>query len=99
MFLCPLLLDAAFLLTVGSFLLTVELLTIGALLLTILAFLLTIEAFLLTIEKCVQTSYLTDCKQRSSTVSTKAPTASKSSLPFAFAVFPLRQVGKALSPR
>ena len=79
------LMDAAFLLTVGSFLLTVELLCLQ---LTIFAFLLAVGAFFsLTILACLLTlgvffadsgkvrliRALRDCKQRSSTVSKKAP--------------------------
>ena len=96
-------LDAAFLLTVGSFLLTVELfylqLTILASLLTILAFLLTALAFLLTVGAFLLTSgkvrlirALRDCKQRSSTVSKKAPTASKKASPIIFTVPQVRRV-------
>ena len=69
-----------FLLTVGSFPLTVELfdlqltilaflLTVGASLLTVLALLLAVGAFLLTVGKVCLIRALTDCKQRSSTVS------------------------------
>ena len=81
--------DAAFLLTVGSFLLTVELFYLQ---LTIFAFLLTVGIFFLTYifsfftyswsffayrGKVRLTSALRDCKQRSLTVSKKAPTVSK----------------------
>ena len=80
--------DAAFLLTVGSFLLTVGLsylqltilaflLTVGAFLLTVLAFLLAVGAFLLTVGKVHLIRALRDCKQRSLTVSKKAPTVNK----------------------
>ena len=83
--------DAASLLTVGSFLLTVELfylqltivallLTIGAFLLTVLASLLTVGAFLAYSGKLRLTRALKDCKQRSLTVSKKAPTVSKAFL-------------------
>ena len=86
------LLDAAFLLAVGSFLLTVELfylqlrilsflLTLGALLLTVLAFLLTIEASFAYSGKVCLIRALRDCKQRSLTVSKKAPTVSKKASP------------------
>ena len=89
-------LDAAFLLTVGSFLLTVELFylqsTILAILLTVRAFLLTNLAFLLTIGvffayggKMRLLRALRDCKQRSLTVSKKAPTVSKKAWPLFFA--------------
>ena len=81
-----------FLLTVGSFLLTVELfylqLTILAFLLTIGAFWLTASAFLLTVGaffaysgKVRPIRALRDCKQRSLTVSKKAPTVSKTASP------------------
>ena len=83
-----------FWLTVGSFLLTVELfylqLTILAFLLTVLASLLTVLAPLLTVGAFFAYSgkvrlirALRDCKQRSLTVSKKAPTVSeKASPPF-----------------
>ena len=85
--------DAAFLLTVGSFLLTVELFYSQ---LTILVFLLTVGAFLLTVLASLTYSWsffaysgkvrliraLRDCKQRSLTVSKKAPTVSKKAFPF-----------------
>ena len=78
--------DAAFLLTVGSFLLTVELFDLQ---LTILVFCLQLEFFLLTALAFLLTSgiffayggkvrlirALRECKQRSLTVSKKAPTA------------------------
>ena len=77
--------DAAFLLTVGSFLLTVELFCLQV---PILAFLLTVGAFLLTVlaffaycGKVRLIRALRDCKQRSSTVSKKAPTVSKKASP------------------
>ena len=80
--------DAAFLLTVGSFLLTVELFYLQ---LTILAFLLTVGAFFAYSFSFFTRSWssfaysgkvrliraLRDCKQRSLTVSKKAPTVSK----------------------
>ena len=89
-------LDAAFLLTIGNFLLTVGLflLTIDNLSfftdswsffsLTALAFLFTIGAFLLTLPysgKVRLIRALRDCKQRSLTVSKKAPTVSKKASP------------------
>ena len=85
-------LNAAFLLTAESFLLTVELLclqltllafllTIGAFSLTGLAFLLTIGAFFAYSGKVHLIRALRDCKQRSLTVSKKAPTASKKASP------------------
>ena len=81
-----------FLLTVGSFLLTVELfylqltilaflLTPGAFLLTVLASLLTIGAFFDYSGKVRLIRAWRDCKQRSLTVSKKAPTVSKKSFP------------------
>ena len=84
--------DAAFLLTLGSFLLTVELfylqlkilaflLTIGAFLLTILFSLLTVGAFFAYSGKVRLIRALRDCKQRSLTVSKKAPTVSKKAAP------------------
>ena len=90
--LCRFSLDAAFLLTVGSFLITMELfylqLTIVAFLLTILAFLLTVLASLLTVGdysgKVRLRKALRDCKQRSLTVSKKAPTVSKKTSPIVF---------------
>ena len=94
-------LDAAFLLTVGSFLLTVELfylqsiivasiLTVGALLLTVLAFFLQLEHFCLQWESASNKG-LRDCKQRSLTVSKKAPTVSKKTSPKTF-------LGRGFSP-
>ena len=84
--------DAAFLLTVGGFLLTVELfylqltilaflLTAGAFLFTVLASLLTVGAFLCYSGKVRLIRALRDCKQRSLTVSKKAPTVSKKASP------------------
>ena len=84
-----------FLLTAGSFLLTVELFYLQ---LTILAFLLTVRAFLLTVGSFLTHSWssfaysgkvrliraLRDCKQRSLTVSKKAPTLSKKASPLLF---------------
>ena len=85
-------LDTAFLLTIGSFLLPVELFCLQ---LTTLAFLLTVGAFALTVlafftcswsffaysGKVRLISALKDCKQRSLTVSKKAPTASQKASP------------------
>ena len=79
-------------LTIGSFLLTMEhsnlqltilavLLTVGAFALTFLAFLLTIGAFFAYNGKVRLISALRDCKQRSLTVSKKAPTVSKKASP------------------
>ena len=87
--------DAAFLLTVASFLLTVELfysqltilallLTVSASLLAVLAFLLTVGAFFAYSGKVHLIRALRDCKQRSLTVSKKAPTVSKKLPPFLF---------------
>ena len=84
--------DAAFLLTVGSFLLTVELfdlqltilaslLTIGAFLLTVLAFFAYSWSFFAYSGKVLLIRALRDCKQRSLTVSEKAPTVSKKASP------------------
>ena len=49
--------------------------------LAVLAFSLTIGAFLLTVGKCVLISASRDCRQRSSTLSKKAPRASKKASP------------------
>ena len=79
----------------GSFLLTVELfclqltilaflLTVGAFLLTVLAFLLTVGAFFAYSGKVRLIRALRDCKQRSLTVSKKAPTVSKRASPLVF---------------
>ena len=84
-------------LTVGSFLLTVELLylqltilafllTIGAFLLTALASLLAIGAFFAYSGKVRLIRALRDCKQRSLTVSKKAPTVSKKASPISHRV-------------
>ena len=83
--------DAAFLLTIGSFLLTVELFYLQ---LRILAFLLTIGAFFAysfsffthswSYGKVRRIRTLRDCKQRSLTVSKKAPTVSKKASPKSF---------------
>ena len=84
--------DAAFLLTVGSFLLTVEpfylqltilafLLTAGAFILTALASLLTVGAFFSYSGEVHLIRALRDCKQRSLTVSKKAPTVSNKASP------------------
>ena len=79
------------LLTMGSFLLTMEpfylrltilvLLTVRAFLLTILAFLLTIGAFFAYSGKVRLIRALRDCKQRSLTVSKKAPTVRRKASP------------------
>ena len=65
----------------GAFLLTVDkfsfLLTVGAFLLTVLAFLLTVWSFFAYSGKVRLIRALRDCKQRSLTVSKKAPTVSK----------------------
>ena len=60
------------------------LLTVGAFLLTALASLLTVGAFLPTMGKARLIRALRDCKQRSSTVSKKAPTVSKKASPLDF---------------
>ena len=76
--------DAAYLLIIGSFLLTVELLCLQ---LTILAFLLTSLAFTYSWSSFAYNGKvrliraLRDCKQRSLTVSKKAPTVSKKASP------------------
>ena len=104
--------DAAFLLTVGSFLLTVELFYLQS---TSLAFLLTIGAFSLTVlfsfftyswslfpysGKVRLIRALRDCKQRSLTVSKKAPTVSKKASPlrYLFTPFFWRVCRKTIAP-
>ena len=87
--------DAAFLLTVGSFLLAVELfylqltiraflLIVGACLLTILAFFVYNWSFFAYNWKVCLIRALRDCKQRSLTVSEKAPIVSKKASPDSF---------------
>ena len=103
--------DAAFLLTIGSSLLTVELFYLQ---LTILACLLAIEASLLTILSFFAYSWsffaysgkvrliraLRDCKQRSLTVSTKAPTVIKRESPLRnLSAAELRGSGVPVHPR
>ena len=88
----PILWDAAFLLTVGSFLLTAEFfclqLRLGALFAYNLGFFCLqfellcqqLSFFAYNRKECLR-SISTDCKQRSSTVSKKAPNASKKASP------------------